>query len=63
MHMLPGIYVCIDVYVGIVHAAAVERIVWVYEVYLAQQTQPGPPHRESVPVLSRPPAKEGPRRR
>ena len=52
-------------YVGIEHAAAaVELVVWGYEVYPAQQTQPGPRHRDShrVPAPC-PPAKEGLRRR
>ena len=43
-------YVYIRVLVcGIVHtAAAVELVVWGYELYPAQQTQPGPRHRESL---------------
>ena len=38
---------CMSSYVGIVHTAAVELVVWGYEVYLAQQTKPGPRNRES----------------
>ena len=35
-------------YLGIVHtAAAAELVVWGYGVHPAQQTQLGPPHRES----------------
>ena len=50
-------------YVGIVHTgAAAELVVRGDEVYPAKQTQPGPPHQESVPV-SCPPGKEGPPRR
>ena len=40
-------------YVGIVDtAAAVELVVWGYELYTAQQTQPGPKHRVSPCTIS-----------
>ena len=32
-------------------AAAAELVVWAYEVYPARETQPGPPHRESMVFL------------
>ena len=39
-------------YAATVHtAAAAELVVWGYEVRQAQQTQPGPPHRESHSCL------------
>ena len=52
-------------YAATVHtAAAAELVVWGYEVRQAQQTQPGPPHRESHSVsVGCPPAKKGPSRR
>ena len=33
-------------------AAAAELVLWGYEVYPAQQTQLGPPHRESPCIMS-----------
>ena len=55
-------YDLICMYVGIVHTAAAELVVWGYHVYPAQQIQPGPTHRVSV-FASCPPAKKGSRRR
>ena len=56
----------ICIFVGSVHTAAdAELVVWGYEVYSAQQTQTGSPHRESrsVPASCLPAKKGSPRRR